>query len=42
MHTDVYVCVYVCAKLLQLCLTLLTPWTVGRQALLSMRFSRQE
>ena len=26
----------------QLCLTLLIPWTVSRQAPLSMRFSRRE
>ena len=31
-----------CAKLLQLCLTLVTPWTVACQAPLSMRFSRQD
>ena len=30
------------AKLLQLCLTLCDPWTVARQAPLSMGFSRQE
>ena len=30
------------AKSLQLCLTLLTPWTVAHQAPLSMGFSRQE
>ena len=28
--------------LAQLCLTLVTPWTVARQAPLSMGFSRQE
>ena len=32
----------VCPKLLQSCLTLLTLWTVARQAPLSMGFSRQE
>ena len=32
----------VCAKLLQLCLTLVTPWTVASQSSLSVRFSRQE
>ena len=30
-----------CAKLLQSCLTLCNPWTVARQAPLSMGFSRQ-
>ena len=30
------------AKSHQLCLTLCDPWTVARQALLSMGFSRQE
>ena len=30
------------AKLLQLCLTLVVPWTLAHQALLSMEFSRQE
>ena len=33
---------YVCAKSLQLCLTLLTPWTVAHQAPLSIGSSRQE
>ena len=33
---------YVRAKSLQLCLTLLTPWTVAYQASLSTGFSRQE
>ena len=32
----------VCAKLLQSGLTLCDPWTVARQAPLSMGFSRQE
>ena len=31
-----------CAKLLQLCLTLCDPWTVAYRAPLSMGFSRQE
>ena len=31
-----------CAMLLQSCLTLCDPWTVARQAPLSMGFSRQE
>ena len=31
-----------CAKLLQLCPTLCSPWTVGCQAPLSMGFSRKE
>ena len=31
-----------CAGLLLLCLTLVTPWTVAHQALLSLGFSRQE
>ena len=31
-----------CAKSLQLCLTLCDPWTVAHQAPLSMGFSRQE
>ena len=31
-----------CAKSLQLCLTLCDPWTAARQASLSMGFSRQE
>ena len=31
-----------CAKSLQSCLTLCDPWTVARQAPLSMGFSRQE
>ena len=35
-----YACV--CAKLLQSCQTLCNPWTVARQAPLSMGFSRQE
>ena len=30
------------AKLLQLCLTLVTPWTAACYAPLSIRFSRQE
>ena len=30
------------AKLLQSCLTLVTPWTVACQATMSMEFSRQE
>ena len=30
------------AKLLQLCLTVMTPWTVVHQAPLSMGFPRQE
>ena len=30
------------AKLIQLCQLCATPWTVARQALLSMGFSRQE
>ena len=30
------------AKSLQSCLTVVTPWTVACQALLSMGFSRQE
>ena len=33
---------YVCAKSLQLCLTLCGPWSVAQQVLLSIRFSRQE
>ena len=33
---------YVRAKSLQLCLTLLTPWTAAHQAPLSTGFSRQE
>ena len=32
----------VCAKSLQLCLTLCNPWNIVHQALLSMGFSRQE
>ena len=32
----------VCVKSLQSCLTFATQWTVARQALLSMGFSRQE
>ena len=31
-----------CAQLLQLCLTFVTPWTVAHQDPLSMGFSRQE
>ena len=31
-----------CAKLLQLCLTICNPWTVACQASLCMGFSRQE
>ena len=31
-----------CTKLLQSCLTLVAPWTVACQALLTMEFSRQE
>ena len=31
-----------CAKLLQFCLLLVTPWTVALQAPLSLGFSRQE
>ena len=34
--------VCMCAKLLQSCPTLCNPWTVARQASLSMGFSRQE
>ena len=30
------------AKSLQSCLTLMTPWTVAHQVLLSMEFSRHE
>ena len=33
---------FMCDKLLQSYLTLVTPWTVARQAPLSMGFSRQE
>ena len=33
---------YVCARSLQSCLTVVTPWTVAHQAPLSMGFSRQE
>ena len=36
------VCCVCCAKSLQLCPTLVTPWTVACQAPLSMGFSRQE
>ena len=32
----------VCAQLLKLCLTLVTPWSVARQAPLFMGFPRQE
>ena len=35
----VCVCVYVCVLVTQSCLTLCDPWTVARQALLSMGFS---
>ena len=35
-------CAFICAKSLQLCLTLCDPWTVAFQAPMSMRFSRQE
>ena len=43
----VFLCVFfcitnVCVFVTQLCLTLRTPWTVARQAPLSMEFSRQE
>ena len=40
---DMYntLCVYVCL-VTRLCLTLCDPWTVARQAPLSMEFSRQE
>ena len=39
----VCVCVCVCVCVFaQLCLTLCDPWTLTRQALLSMGFSRQE
>ena len=37
-----YVCVLVCAKSIQSCLTQCDLWTVAQQAPLSMRFSRQE
>ena len=36
------VCVCVHTQLLQLCLTLVTPWTIVCQATLSMGISRQE
>ena len=35
------ICVYVCS-VTQLCLTLVTPWTIAHQAPLSMEFSMQE
>ena len=35
------VCVCVCVLITQSCPTLVTPWTVGHQAPLSMGFSRQ-
>ena len=41
----VCVCVCMCVRarsVTQLCLTLVTPWTVACQAPLSMEFSRQE
>ena len=41
MHTHPCVCVCVC-EVVQLCPTLVTPWTVAYQAPLSMGFSRQE
>ena len=34
--------VHTCAQLLQLCPTLVTPWTIARQAPLSTGFPRQE
>ena len=34
--SDFYMCVCLCAQSLQSCLTLVTPWTVARQARLSM------
>ena len=40
-HTPVHTCC-VLAKSLHSCPTLVTLWTVARQASLSMRFSRQE
>ena len=33
---------HTCAQLLQLCPTLVTPWTIARQAPLSTGFPRQE
>ena len=51
MHKINYICPYrrkfmyilwLRAKLLQLCLTLATPWTIACQAPLSVGFSRQE